>query len=283
MNHKDMAEKLLEDYNDVFADIVNVLLFHGERIMKENALQNTKDKSQYKAENVLHEQERDVAKYWSNGQIHIALCGLENQTTIDADMPFRVIGYDGAAYRNQISMHNKIRYPVLTMVLYFGIKPWKGKRSLYECLKIPELLKPYVSDYKIQVFEIAYLEDEQVQMFQSDFRFVADYFVQIRKNRNYIPPTDTIRHVDETLKLMSVLTNDNRFIEAQQQSEGGITKMCEAMDKAENRGKILGEAIGKNIGKILAYADVGLSVSEIAEKVGISEEEVKTILLNEKE
>ena len=58
--------------------------------------------------------------------------------------------------------------------------------------------------------------------------------------------------------------------------------MCEAMDKAENRGKILGEAIGKNIGKILAYANVGLSVSEIAEKVGIPEEEVKTILLNEK-
>ena len=27
---KDMAEKLLEDYEDVFADIVNVLLFQGK-------------------------------------------------------------------------------------------------------------------------------------------------------------------------------------------------------------------------------------------------------------
>ena len=31
MGQKDSSEKLLEDYSDVFADIVNVLLFHGER------------------------------------------------------------------------------------------------------------------------------------------------------------------------------------------------------------------------------------------------------------
>ena len=29
MGEKDMSEKILEDYNDVFSDIVNVLLFHG--------------------------------------------------------------------------------------------------------------------------------------------------------------------------------------------------------------------------------------------------------------
>lgn len=29
MGEKDIAEKVLEDYNDVFADIVNVLLFQG--------------------------------------------------------------------------------------------------------------------------------------------------------------------------------------------------------------------------------------------------------------
>ena len=31
MAEKDVAEKLLEDYNDVFADIVNVLLFCGRK------------------------------------------------------------------------------------------------------------------------------------------------------------------------------------------------------------------------------------------------------------
>lgn len=35
MGEKDITEKLLEDYNDVFADIVNVLLFHGKKVVQE--------------------------------------------------------------------------------------------------------------------------------------------------------------------------------------------------------------------------------------------------------
>jgi hypothetical protein len=36
MGTKDMTENYLEAYNDVFADIVNVLLFHGERRVAED-------------------------------------------------------------------------------------------------------------------------------------------------------------------------------------------------------------------------------------------------------
>lgn len=60
----------------------------------------------------------------------------------------------------------------------------------------------------MNLYEIAYLSDEQVQMFTSDFRIVADYFVQMRKNRNYIAPETTINHVHELLQLMSVMTRD---------------------------------------------------------------------------
>ena len=43
MSAKDIAEKLLEDYNDVFADIVNTLLFDGKNIINAEDLTNTKD------------------------------------------------------------------------------------------------------------------------------------------------------------------------------------------------------------------------------------------------
>lgn len=269
MGQKDIAEKLLEDYNDVLMDIVNVLLFDGEPLVKEDELVNVKDKSQYKIANKLHEQERDVAKFWNKGGVQIALCGLENQTNIDSDMPLRVIGYDGAAYRYQLKDDKKARYPMVTMVLYFGKEHWKS-RTLHERLNIPEKVKSYVSDYKINVFEIAYLEEEQVQLFRSDFRFVADYFVQMRKNGDYKPSKETIRHVDETLKLMAVLTQDDRFLEAQNESGGSVKNMCEAMDKAEARGEARG--------KVMAYTDVGLSVDEITSKTGLSREEIERIL-----
>jgi hypothetical protein len=78
--------------------------------------------------------------------------------------------------------------------LYFGDKPWNTSRSLVDCLDIPKDLKPFVSDYKINIFEIAYLTDEQVAMFKSDFRLVADYFVQLRKTGRYEPMPDNITY-----------------------------------------------------------------------------------------
>ena len=36
MGTKDSTQKRLEDFNDVFADIVNVLLFDGKQIIKED-------------------------------------------------------------------------------------------------------------------------------------------------------------------------------------------------------------------------------------------------------
>ena len=63
MGEKDMSEKILEDYNDVFSDIVNVLLFHGQELIEPSALESISVHSQYKGVDAkLHEQERDVAK-----------------------------------------------------------------------------------------------------------------------------------------------------------------------------------------------------------------------------
>ena len=62
MGEKDIAEKILMDNDDVFADVVNGLIFDGKPIIEEINLSNVKDKSQYKISGKIHEQERDVAK-----------------------------------------------------------------------------------------------------------------------------------------------------------------------------------------------------------------------------
>ena len=41
MGKADLTEKILEDYNDVFADIVNVLLFKGEERVIPDLLTNS--------------------------------------------------------------------------------------------------------------------------------------------------------------------------------------------------------------------------------------------------
>ena len=274
MGQKDITEKLLEDYNDVFADIVNVLLFRGNRIVKEESLKETKVKSQYKAEaGKLHEQERDVAKYWQDGNVLVAICGLENQTSEEKYMPLRVFSYDGASYRRQLLSENDENpiVPVVSLVLHFGMKEWSSPHNLKGVIDIPKELEPYVNDYKANIFNIAFLDDETVQMFQSDFRIVADFFVQKRKNKDYVPDEHKIKHVDEMLKLLQVLTGDDRynvkFSEAEKKED---IKMCDVMEKAVNKGK---EEVRKeeriNSIKILVSSleEFGISSEAIIEKV----------------
>lgn len=270
MGQKDITEKILEDYNDVFADIVNVLLFRGNRIVKEESLKETKVKSQYKAEaGKLHEQERDVAKYWQDGNALVAICGLENQTVEEKYMPLRVFSYDGASYRRQLLSENDENpiVPVVSLVLHFGMKEWSSHHNLKGVIDIPKELEPYVNDYKANIFNIAFLDDETVQMFQSDFRIVADFFVQKRKNKDYVPDEHKIKHVDEMLKLLQVLTGDDRynvkFSEAEKKED---IKMCDVMERAVNKGK---EEERINSIKVLVSSleEFGISSEAIIEKV----------------
>lgn len=53
----------------------------------------------------------------------------------------------------------------------------------------------------------------------NDFRFIADYFVQVRKNKSSVLSHEEIRHVDGTFQFMEVLIGDNRFEEASAQVE----------------------------------------------------------------
>ena len=242
MAEKDILEKTLEAYNDVFADIVNGFLFEGRPVIREEDLTDAQPFSMYKADGKVHDQDRDVAKYWRCVRVRIALLGLENQTDVDPDIPFRVIGYDGAAYRAELSGED--RYPVITIVLYFGERHWK-KRSLFDCMDVPEELKPYVNDYRVNVFEVAWLTDEELERFHSDFRIVADYFAHRRTDRDYRPTNpQKFQHQTELLNLLSAISRDPRFAETIDQEGGAPTNMCEVLDRVEERGRQKGITIG---------------------------------------
>ena len=266
MGEKDTTEKILADYNDVFADIINGLVFKGEQKVTPESLENISTRSVYKGrKNKLHEQERDVAKYWQDGNVLVAICGLENQTAEEKYMPLRVFSYDGASYRRQLLSENDENpiVPVVSLVLHFGMKEWSSPHNLKGVIDIPKELEPYVNDYKANIFNIAFLDDETVQMFQSDFRIVADFFVQKRKNKDYVPDEHKIKHVDEMLKLLQVLTGDDRynvkFSEAEKKED---IKMCDVMEKAVAEERI-------NSIKILVSSleEFGISSEAIIEKV----------------
>ena len=255
MGEKDITQKNFEAYNDVVADIVNGSLFDGQERIKADSLVDAQPFSQYKADDgTIHEQERDVAKYCMDIKcnLRLALVGFENQIAIDLDMPIRIFGYDGVSYRDELNqdkividkatgkrrkIRNK-RYPVITLVLYFGKKPWKKPLCLYDVIDVPDFLKPFVNDFKINIIDVPRLTPEQVKRYKGDFQIIADYFVQLNSGKRYIPSNKKMQHPDSLLKLMSVLTKDIRYAECvgNTASETEGTTMCEVLDRIEARG-----------------------------------------------
>ena len=280
MGEKDIMEKTLEAYNDVFADIVNGLLFQGRPVIAPESLVDAQPFSFYKADGKLREQERDVSKYCEEMCVRIALLGFENQTAEDKDMPLRVFGYDGASYRAQLD--RKERYPVVTLVLYFGEKRWKT-RNLYDVIKVPEEWRPYVNDYRINVFEIAFLSDEEIGRFKSDFQVVADYFAHKRLNKDYRPKNPKqFDHGNEILKLFSALAHDHRFEDLIDPKGGTPSNMCEVLDRVEQKGEQRGIEIGEQRGALtkaketaLNLRKMGFGFAQVAQIVNVEAELVE--------
>lgn len=244
MAEKDTGEKYLEEYPDVFADIVNVLLLEGEYIRPEE-LYDGPTESIYKAENGIDikEQRRDISKYYIKDNKIKALIGIENQSTIDYDMPIRVSGYDYSSYRSQI-VKGSDRYPVITLVLNFSNKEWNAPLSLSEVFDCSKELDGCVSDYSIKVVNVAYIPEEIRAKFKSDFKLIVDFFNQKRFTGSYVPSGKNLKHEMAVLNMLKIFTTDKRYYEIEEsvkmkKRKGEVITMCTFADEMENRGRIL--------------------------------------------
>ena len=300
-----MTQKQLAEWEDCFADIVNVLLLNGKRLIKPCDLKPAMRTSLYKDKDLqLRLQERDVAKLWEQGRIRLAFIGLENQTAVHRAMPLRVIGYDGAVYRDEL---NKLKPEdevddgtekallqldlAITLVLHFDYEhSWTAPRSLKECFPhIPPELEPYVNDYKIHIFEIAWLPDETIAKFKSDFRFVADYYSQLRKTKKWIPMPGKVKHVKELLDLFKALTGDDRFFNMYIQRKGETNDMASiALDyladeirtkvetKVRAEGRTEGRASAREENALAMFADQ-LPIDKVAKYSKLSLKKVTAL------
>ena len=112
-----------------------------------------------------------------------------------------------------------------------------------------------------------------VSCFRSDFKVVANFFVQKRKHKDYIPADPTeIKHVDEVLKLLQVMTGDERY-QTIFQKEKGVHSMCDVAERLEKMGIAKGIEIGKSEGIIEGKMQVYKNLLER----GFSEKEAKEI------
>ena len=109
-----------------------------------------------------------------------------------------------------------------------------------------------------------------------------------RKNKDYIPDDKTtIKHVDEILKFLSVMTGDNRYEEILSDKEG-VSNMCDVAQRLEDRGIEKGLQKGREEGLSLGgnqmiyslVEDKSISMEKGAQKLGVSVEKLRVNMIN---
>lgn len=282
MKEKDIAEKILLSFNDVFADVVNGTIFDGRDVVKSEDLEETATVSQFKDdENIHHEQLRDVAKFWKKNGVIFSFIGIENQSVPDEDLILRVCAYDGVTYKNQQG-RSEI-YPVFTIVIYWGKAKWTVPTSLKERITCPPELEGLISDHKFKLVEMTRLTYEEIEKYKSDFQFIAGSLSNIK---GYRPGRDLIKHPSEVLDVLCAIEGDKRFKEIKHKietdkKEGRRLDMCEYLDTIKKEGIECGIRLGEERGKeqgILSsirklMSNLKLSLEEALDTLEISEEE----------
>ncbi len=294
---KDITTNNLIENNDIFADIVNVNLFEGEQVIRQEDLESVPVDTSYKdLDGRQHRLFRDSLKKVKNFGGCIAFLGCENQTEINNVMPVRNMGYNYTVYSGQIremaaknnrdkhSAYAKVLHddqklmPVATFVLYYGRKKWERPLTLMDVLDISDTDKEFweklISDYKIRIIHMADQPEEIRGRYQSDYGVIADYLayhgnkkeldMYLRKDRRKLV------HVEQVLDMLHALSGDKRFelikgryLENDDKEERDY--MCVLLDMCEEEGVKKGISLVKRVVQL----DIGgKKAEEIAEELG---------------
>ena len=333
MGFTDTVTKAYIRENTVFADAFNYLLYDGKQIIKPENLHtkditeiaipfHPKDKiSSRKLSKSAAQKYRDIFKstvVMNDEEASYILLGIENQSEVHYAMPVRNAIYDALQYGQQVddiaahhrkhnelsSVHTSGEYlsgflkddtiaPVITLVIYFGLTPWDGPRSLHEMMAVKnQRLLSFVPDYHIHLLEPHCISDDDLQKFSTNLREVMGY-IKYANNKQKLTafiqnnPRMTIER--NAALVISAATHTSINISEKEET----VDMCKAIEemladaKAEGEnlgltqgrleGKTLGLTQGRLEGKFESLAELVkdgiLDINEAASRVDMSVEE----------
>jgi len=298
-------DTILKNYwndNEQFADIFNAVLFDGEQVIRPDELENedTEESSVLEhrdyAESIRASRDNiKIRKKSTAYGVELVMLGLESQKHIHYAMPLRVMGYDYGAYRKQYEsnagkykksggmdeneylsrMKKTDRFtPVITIVVYYGVKPWDGALSLHGMLDIPEGMKKFVNDYKMILVEARQNNLTLHNIYNQNFFNMLTVLLDksIPKNEAIEKTTRYAKehNVDKTV-IMAVAGAANCKIDYNALLKKGDFDMDTLFDELALEHEMIGETKGKAEGEAKGIVetgfDFGLSEKDILDRL----------------
>ena len=271
-----------------FADFFNAVLFDGKQVIKPKELEDLDTEESSVLEHKEYAESigasRDTVKIRKKSTVYgveFVILGMEGQEHIHYAM--RVMGYDYAAYQKQY-VDNAAKYktakslteeeylskmkkddrlvPVITVVVYYGEKPWDGAVSLHGMLHISEEMKPFVNDYRMHLVE-ARKNDLKLHNINNRDLFnllgiLLDRNGKLQETRDRAINYAREHRVEKTV-IMTAAGAANCKIDYNKIARKGDADMCTVFEETRREGIAEGEAKG---------------IIETGYEFGISEEEI---------
>lgn len=137
--------------------------------------------------------------------------------------------------------------PVITMIVYYGEKPWDGAVSLHEILNIPEGLKAFVNDYKILLVEarennLTFHNIKNVAFFNM-MKIILNKNLSKEEAKKKVIDYAREHNVDKSV-IMTVAGATNCKLDYNALSRKGDFDMCTLFDEIAKENEAKGEAKG---------------------------------------
>ena len=293
MGQMDLYQSDFYEDKSRFADVFNGVIFGGKEIMKPEELENEDSVMVgVKRKGNLKKVICDKIRRWKGRYVSIMV--LENQSYVDYRMVLRVmesevIGYDKQRKEKYLEqrrgnvkfnsdeylsrMKKEQKYiPIITLVLYMGKnKLWDGSRSLYEMLELDEEVKPFVNDYKINLFD--YHDYKDFSMFKTENRLLFEMLANAKDKKKMLSVLKRHSHsgkVDavSAQAILGILNVRIDLAKILKKDENGreVYDMCQAFEDYKKEGELMAlKKVVKNLMK-----NQKISFEEAVKILGIS-------------
>ena len=263
--------------NARFADLFNTALFGGVPFLHPDDLReaDTDVSSLLKFNGHAETIQKvfDVVKKTANG-VDFVIWGLENQSKIHYAMPLRHMIEDAFSYLKEyneiVSKNRKDNnfsssdeflsgfkksdrlHPVISLCIYYGEDPWDGPLCLTDMLDVPEILKPLLTNHKINLIQVR--DSEALNFQHPDVAAVFDisrsiYNEDYDKIRSYYNNQNPDFSAEIGM-VIGAITESKQLIDyaLELERDGGELNMCKALDKLINEGRQEGLQEGHQAG-----------------------------------
>ncbi len=308
MGKPDTATREYINDSQVFADVFNYYAFGGKKVVEPSNLEELDTSALLTVfgkdgDEEIIQRYRDalkIATLMADDNAAYVIFGIEAQTHIDYGMPIRTFLYVALQYDSQARKikrahieagdeHSKDEFvsglykddgilPVITVVIYFGAKPWDGAtrlRDLYKC-KYKELLD-LAPDYNMHLIEPARMTDEDFEKFSTSMGKVLK-FMKLSSDEHgmqeLMETDDAYKSMDrKAVRVLKECANISLDIDSNEE----VIDMCKAWSDAQKNAAIRSAV---ETARQFGGTDEAI-IDNIMRRFDLTESEAKAYLLKE--